>query len=87
MNAAVVIATYNERENLAELATAILENPGYRIVVVDDDSPDGTGAIADELATTISRAALSVIHRTGARGPGTIAGGGTDSARWLMAPT
>lgn len=69
MNAAVVIATYNERENLAELATAILENDGYRIVVVDDDSPDGTGAIADELATKYP-GRLSVIHRTGARGLG-----------------
>jgi dolichol-phosphate mannosyltransferase len=69
MNAAVVIATYNERENLAELARAILENDGYRIVVVDDDSPDGTGAIADELATKYP-GRLSVIHRTGARGLG-----------------
>jgi dolichol-phosphate mannosyltransferase len=69
MNAAIVIATYNERENLAELAKAILENDGYRIVVVDDDSPDGTGAIADELATKYP-GRLSVIHRTGARGLG-----------------
>ncbi len=69
MNASVVIATYNERENLAGLASAILENHGYRIVVVDDDSPDGTGGIADELATKYP-GRLSVIHRTGARGLG-----------------
>jgi dolichol-phosphate mannosyltransferase len=69
MNAAVVIATYNERENLGSLVTAILQNPGYRIIIVDDDSPDGTGAIADELSTTF-RETVSVIHRTGARGLG-----------------
>jgi dolichol-phosphate mannosyltransferase len=69
MNAAVVIATYNERENLGGLVTAILQNPGYRVIVVDDDSPDGTGAIADELSTTFSER-VSVIHRTGARGLG-----------------
>ncbi len=69
MNAAVVIATYNERENLPGLVSAILKNDGYRIVVVDDDSPDGTGQIADDLSRTYPDR-LSVIHRTGARGLG-----------------
>ena len=69
MNATVVIATYNERENLGGLVSAILEYPGYRIIVVDDDSPDGTGALADELATRIG-SRVSVIHRMGARGLG-----------------
>ena len=69
MNAAIVIATYNERENLGGLVSAILEHTGYRIIVVDDDSPDGTGALADELAAT-SPDRVSVIHRTGARGLG-----------------
>jgi dolichol-phosphate mannosyltransferase len=69
MNAAVVIATYNERENLPGLAAAILQHDGYRIVVVDDDSPDGTGALADELSTTYP-GRLSVIHRKTARGLG-----------------
>jgi len=69
MNAAVVIATYNERENLKGLATAILQHIGYRIIVVDDDSPDGTGAIADELAAAFPDR-VTVIHRTGARGLG-----------------
>ena len=55
MNAAVVIATYNERENLSGLVSAILQHAGYRIIVVDDDSPDGTGALADELAASVSR--------------------------------
>jgi dolichol-phosphate mannosyltransferase len=69
MNAAVVIATYNERENLGGLVSAILEHAGSRIIVVDDDSPDGTGALADALATQYP-GRLSVIHRTGPRGLG-----------------
>ena len=69
MNAAVVIATYNERENLGALASAILQHDGYRIIVVDDDSPDGTGALADALATQFS-GRMSVIHRKAARGLG-----------------
>lgn len=68
MNAAVVIATYNERENLGGLITSVLEHPGYRVIVVDDDSPDGTGAIADELAASTGR--VTVIHRKTARGLG-----------------
>ena len=66
---AVVIATYNERDNLAALASAILQHDGYRVIVVDDDSPDGTGALADELAATYT-GRLTVIHRTSARGLG-----------------
>lgn len=41
MNAAIIIPTYNERDNLAGLVSAILQHAGYRIIVVDDDSPDG----------------------------------------------
>jgi dolichol-phosphate mannosyltransferase len=69
MNVAVVIATYNERDNLPGLAGAILKYPGYRIIIVDDDSPDGTGQIADTLAATFPDRVF-VIHRTGARGLG-----------------
>ncbi|RPI57643.1 MAG: polyprenol monophosphomannose synthase [Acidobacteria bacterium] len=69
MNAAVVIPTYNERENLPELTSEILRYDGYRIIVVDDDSPDGTGAVADDLAAKHA-GRLSVIHRHGARGLG-----------------
>ena len=69
MNAAVVIATYNERENLPTLVPAILQHSGYRVIVVDDNSPDGTGRLADELAReTPDR--ITVIHRTGPRGLG-----------------
>ena len=69
MNAAVVVATYNERQNLAGLVAAILEHPGCRVIVVDDDSPDGTGVLADELAAA-SGERVSVIHRKSARGLG-----------------
>jgi len=69
MNAVVVVATYNERENLAGLTAAILTYPGCRVIVVDDDSPDGTGSIADGLAAA-SNGRIEVIHRTGPRGLG-----------------
>jgi dolichol-phosphate mannosyltransferase len=69
MNVAVVIATYNERDNLPDLADAILKYPSYRIIVVDDNSPDGTGQIADSLAANFPDR-VHVIHRTGARGLG-----------------
>ena len=69
MNVAVVIATYNERDNLADLAAAILHHPDYRLIIVDDNSPDGTGAIADSLSAACPER-VAVIHRTGARGLG-----------------
>jgi dolichol-phosphate mannosyltransferase len=69
MKATVVIATYNERENLGGLVSAILEYPAYSVIVVDDDSPDGTGVLADELAAGTGNR-VSVVHRKGARGLG-----------------
>ena len=69
MNAAVVIATYNERENLAGLIPAILQHDGFRVIVVDDSSPDGTGQVADALAS-MHPGRVSVIHRSAARGLG-----------------
>jgi dolichol-phosphate mannosyltransferase len=69
VNAAVVIATYNEQENLAALVTAILIDPRFEIIVVDDDSPDGTGALADQLSKDFP-GRIAVIHRTGPRGLG-----------------
>jgi dolichol-phosphate mannosyltransferase len=65
----VVVPTYNERDNLPVLARAVLARPGYRMLVVDDNSPDGTGAIADQLgAEYVGR--LMVMHRSGPRGLG-----------------
>src|SRR4051794_1258147 len=58
----IVVPTYNEAENLEPLVGAILEAAGdVRILVVDDSSPDGTGAIADRLASEV--AAVEVLHR------------------------
>jgi dolichol-phosphate mannosyltransferase len=60
----VVLPTYNERENLERMAAAILAAlPEASLLVVDDSSPDGTGAIADTLAAAEPR--VSVLHRPG----------------------
>ncbi|MCI0425740.1 MAG: polyprenol monophosphomannose synthase [Actinobacteria bacterium] len=63
----VVIPTYNERENIAQLTVAIAPY-GYRILIVDDASPDGTGALADTLAETDP--SITVMHRVAKRGLG-----------------
>jgi len=65
----IVIPTYNEREALPALVARIraLGLPNYRMLVVDDNSPDGTGALADELAREYP---LSVIHRPRKEGLG-----------------
>ena len=69
MNALVVTPTYNERENLPVLVEGILKHDGFRVLVVDDGSPDGTGAVADALATA-HPGRVEVLHRTGVRGLG-----------------
>ena len=69
MNVLVVVPTYNEKENLPLLVDGVLAYDGYRMLVVDDASPDGTGQLADELARAHS-GRIAVIHRTGARGLG-----------------
>ncbi len=72
----VVIPTYNEAENLAGISEAILGLglPSLRLLIVDDNSPDGTGQIADELAARFNwngERRMSVLHRTGKGGLGT----------------
>ena len=69
MNVLVVSPTYNERENLPLLAAGVLKHEGFRLLVVDDGSPDGTGAIADQLAID-HPGRVAVLHRTGPRGLG-----------------
>jgi dolichol-phosphate mannosyltransferase len=59
-NAVLCLPTYNERENLERMIDA-LEPHGIRVLVIDDNSPDGTGEIADRLAA--DRDWLSVLHR------------------------
>jgi dolichol-phosphate mannosyltransferase len=68
MRVIVVIPTYNEAENLPLLVSALLALPlDLGIQIVDDDSPDGTGAIADGLAAA-NPGKVDVLHRTGRRG-------------------
>jgi dolichol-phosphate mannosyltransferase len=69
MNVLVVVPTYNEHENLPALVRGVLAHDGYRMLVVDDASPDGTGALADALALEHPGRIL-VLHRTGLRGLG-----------------
>jgi dolichol-phosphate mannosyltransferase len=65
----VVLPTYNEAENVRTISAAILETlPGATLLVVDDGSPDGTGAIADELAAADPR--IRVRHREAKQGLG-----------------
>jgi dolichol-phosphate mannosyltransferase len=73
----VVVPTYNERENLAHLAAAVLLQ-GYQLLIVDDSSPDGTGQVADELAS--STPGIEVIHRAAKEGLGPAYAEGFDRA-------
>ena len=71
MQATVIVPTYNEQENIESLVTQLLALPtGVRVIVVDDNSPDGTGEIADRLARE-SGGRVEVIHRAGKLGLGT----------------
>src|SRR6516162_6264112 len=66
----VSIATYNERDNLVPLIREIhAVVPAADVLVIDDNSPDGTGRIADELAGNDPR--IHVLHRKGKLGLGT----------------
>ena len=63
MHIAIVIPTYNEAENLPKLVSTLFALPlDLSILVVDDNSPDGTGNVADELAIS-SAGRVSVLHR------------------------
>lgn len=64
----VVVPTYNEAENLEDLVRAI-RGHGYQVLVVDDGSPDGTGDLADTLASA-EPDAIAVLHRTEKQGLG-----------------
>ena len=63
----VAVPTYNERENVVEIVTAIVAH-GYQVLIVDDASPDGTGVLADELSSRMRE--VSVLHRTAKQGLG-----------------
>jgi dolichol-phosphate mannosyltransferase len=69
LKAIVIIPTYNERENIARLTSKILvQHPSLHVLIVDDNSPDGTGKIADQLAASEKR--IRVIHRSAKLGLG-----------------
>ena len=67
MKAVVCLPTYNERENLERMVRA-LSDKGVSVLVVDDNSPDGTGELADRLATELDY--LEVLHRDRKEGLG-----------------
>ena len=70
MQTLVIIPTYNERDNIGPLVRAVLAvDPALDVLVVDDNSPDGTGALADALARETGR--VRVLHRPGKGGLGT----------------
>lgn len=81
----VVMPTYNEAENLPLMAEALmgLDMPGLRLLVVDDNSPDGTGEVAERLAeryNTAGRTRVKVLHRTAKDGLGRAYAAGMDLA-------
>lgn len=79
MRALVVLPTYNERENLPRLLPAILDvDPRLEVLVVDDNSPDGTGREADRFAAGESR--VRVLHREAKLGLGSAYVAGFDYA-------
>ncbi|MBX7197258.1 MAG: polyprenol monophosphomannose synthase [Sandaracinaceae bacterium] len=66
----IVTPTYNEKDNLEHFVTSVLRVvPDVDVLIVDDNSPDGTGAIADRLAAADPR--VRVMHRAGKQGLGT----------------
>jgi dolichol-phosphate mannosyltransferase len=79
----IIVPTYNERDRLGDLVAAVFSAYAARgvdgeLVIVDDNSPDGTGALADELAT---QHRIQVIHRRGKLGLGTAVIEGFEAAR------
>src|SRR6266550_1561715 len=70
MKTLIIIPTYNEKENLPSLMEEIFSNaPKTDVLIVDDNSPDGTGKLADELHEQDPR--VHVLHRSGKLGLGT----------------
>jgi len=83
LKALIIVPTYNEKENIAGIINAVLaQGDDIDILVVDDNSPDGTGKIIDRLAASETR--IHVIHREGKLGLGSayIAG-----FKWALANT
>lgn len=67
----VIIPTYDERDNLPAVVERLLAAaPDVSVLIADDNSPDGTGAVADRLAAEDDRGRISVLHREGKKGLG-----------------
>ncbi len=83
MQLVVIIPTYNEAENTPRITAALLavNIPGLVVLVVDDNSPDGTGRIADDLAIAYP-GQIAVLHRAGKPGYGRAI---TDGFQWALA--
>jgi dolichol-phosphate mannosyltransferase len=65
----IIVPTYNEKENITTVIAAVLKlGSGIEVLVIDDNSPDGTGAIVDEMAACNPR--IHVLHRAGKLGLG-----------------
>ncbi len=69
MRPLVIVPTYNERDNVRTLLRGLLAIPALRVLIVDDQSPDGTGTLADAAAAE-NPDRVTVLHRTGPRGLG-----------------
>ena len=71
-NVVVVLPTYQEAANIPVIVSMLMDLPlpRLRVLVVDDNSPDGTGHIAEELADHYGRDRLGVVHRAGKEGLG-----------------
>ena len=69
LSALVVVPTYNERANLPVLVAGLMQHANVRVLIVDDQSPDGTGDVAESLAKQFP-GRIDVMHRTERRGFG-----------------
>lgn len=69
LSALVIIPTYNERANIPVLVKGLMAHDNVRVLVVDDQSPDGTGDVAEALAGEYP-GRIEVMHRTDRRGFG-----------------
>ncbi|MBQ6723609.1 MAG: polyprenol monophosphomannose synthase [Paludibacteraceae bacterium] len=72
MERLVIIPTYNEKENIEAIITAVMELPlGFNVLVIDDGSPDGTAAIVKSLMAGKFKGRLHLVERSGKLGLGT----------------
>ncbi|MCX6695517.1 MAG: polyprenol monophosphomannose synthase [Candidatus Altiarchaeota archaeon] len=80
MKALVVIPTFNEKENITKIVAEVLQRSDINVLVVDDNSPDGTGKLADKLAFERPES-VYVLHRTEKKGRGYA---GAAGFRWAL---